>query len=222
MRARNNYSVMIKVGQKLQEERLKKELTIEQVSEATKIRTEFLEAIEESQYERLPSPAYAHGFVRNYAKFLNLPEEEMLAIFRREFDVNKAFDVLPKGLSQSREFSIKRLRPNRSFIFAGIAIIILLVFIIYQYRFAFINPPLEVFTPKEGAVINSLSVKVSGMTNPDATVFIGNEPVSLENDGSFEKNLTFFPGKTTVNIRVVNRFGKETMRTIPIEVKPGS
>jgi|SRR3990167_6937926 len=213
---------MIKVGQKLREKRLEKDLSLKEISDATKIREEFLEAIEGGQYERLPSPAYAHGFVRNYAKYLGLAEEETLAIFRREFDVERAYDVLPKGLLGKREFSVKTFRPNRSFILAALAILILFIFIVYQYRFAFLNPPLEVFEPKKDEVIKSLEVKVSGRTNPDSTVFIGNEAVSLEKDGSFEKTMTFFPGRTTLTIKAINRFGKETLREIPVTIKPGS
>ena len=213
---------MIKVGDKLRQKRLEKDLSLKEISDATKIREDFLEAIEEGQYERLPSPAYAHGFVRNYAKYLGLAEEETLAIFRREFDVDKAYDVLPKGLLGKREFSVKTFRPNRSFILAALAILILFIFIVYQYRFAFLNPPLEVFEPKEETVIKSLEVKVSGRTNPDSTVFIGNEAVSLEKDGSFEKTMTFFPGRTTLTIKAINRFGKETLREIPVTIKPGS
>src|SRR3989338_1134503 len=213
---------MIKVGQKFQEERLRRELTLAQVEEATKIRAAFIDAIEKSEYSRLPSPAYAHGFVRNYAKFLNFPEDQTLALFRREFDLEREYEVLPKGFSKTSEFSIKRIRVNRTFILMGFGAILLLAFIIYQYRSAFINPPLLITEPREGAVIKSLSVRISGKTDPDSTVYIENEAVSLAKDGSFKKSVTFFPGNTTINIRSVNRFGKETVKQVPIEVKPGS
>ena len=212
---------MIKVGQKLKDARLEKNLNLREISDATKIREEFLEAIEKGEYEKLPGPSYAHGFVRNYSKYLGLPEEETLAIFRREFDTKAAYEVLPKGLLGGREFSIKRLRPNRSFILATFSILILFLFILYQYRFAFLNPSLQVFEPKKDQVITTLSVKISGKTNPDSTVFVGNEAVSLEKDGSFEKTVTFFPGKTTITIKTVNRFGKETIQEIPVTIKPG-
>ena len=58
---------MVKVGQKLHDARTRKSLTIDEVAAATKIQPKFITAIERSEYDKLPSPAYAQGFVSNYA-----------------------------------------------------------------------------------------------------------------------------------------------------------
>ena len=80
---------MTRVGEKLYEERIKKGYTLEEVSKATKIKVHFLQAIEKGDYKKLPSGTYAQGFVKNYAGFLKLPEHEMLALFKREYDEEK-------------------------------------------------------------------------------------------------------------------------------------
>src|ERR1035437_10106661 len=95
---------MIKSGEKLQQARIEKGLTLDDVSKSTKIRTEFLSDIEKGEYQKLPAASYAHGFVRNYAKFRGLPDEEILALFRREFDEGKVYRVLPKGFEEEGEF----------------------------------------------------------------------------------------------------------------------
>ena len=82
---------MTTAGQKLKAARLEKSLTLEDVSKATKIKSSFLEYIENGEYQKLPSVSYAHGFVRNYASFLGLDEKELLAIFRREYKFEKRF-----------------------------------------------------------------------------------------------------------------------------------
>ena len=84
---------MIRAGEKLREERLKKHLTLEEVSRATKIKESFLLAIEKGEYKKLPPATYAQGFVRNYAGFLGMPEQEILAIFRREYDEEEHEDA---------------------------------------------------------------------------------------------------------------------------------
>ena len=73
---------MVHVGEKLSEERIRRGLTLEEVAKATKIRASFLQAIEKGEYKKLPSGTYVHGFVRNYAKFLGLPEYEILSLFK--------------------------------------------------------------------------------------------------------------------------------------------
>ena len=82
---------------------------MEDVAKATKIKSQFLSYIEKGNYQKLPSASYAHGFVSNYARFLGLPDEEILALFRREFDEDKAYRVLPKGLEEREEFPIVKI-----------------------------------------------------------------------------------------------------------------
>ena len=50
--------------------RLAQRLTLTQVSVATRIRTTYLEAIEDDDYAPLPSPAHARAFVHSYARYL--------------------------------------------------------------------------------------------------------------------------------------------------------
>ena len=50
--------------------RLAQRLTLTQVSVATRIRTAYLEAIEDDDYAPLPSPAHARAFVHSYARYL--------------------------------------------------------------------------------------------------------------------------------------------------------
>ena len=105
---------MIKVGQRLKEIRLRKGLSIEQVSNGTKIRPQFITAIEKGEYQKLPSPTYAQGFVRNYAEFLGAPKRETLALFRREFDEEQAYRVLPQGFSKQKDFPVTKIRIQKA------------------------------------------------------------------------------------------------------------
>jgi len=209
---------MIRVGQRLKERRLKKGLTIEQVSQGTKIRPVYIIAIEKGEYHKLPSAAYVQGFVRNYAEFLDMPARETLALFRREFDEEKAIKVLPEGFSHHKEFPITRLKIQRA-VYLMIAVFFLIGgFLLYQYRSAFIDPQLVVENPKENAV-TSLQVMVEGRTDPSATVLVNNSQVAVEENGSFTKRVTLFPGKETIEIRSKNRFGRETVIERRIEVR---
>lgn len=213
---------MIIVGQKFQEARLQKNLTLESVSQGTKIKVAFLEAIEKGEYEKLPSVTYAQGFVRNYARFLNMPEKETLALFRREFDKEKAIKVLPLGFTKTKDFSLYRFKSKQNLFLVFSVLLLLMVYILFQSRGVLVNPSLFVSSPQEAAVISSNAVTVIGKTDSNATVFVDNFSVSLDSNGVFTKVINVFPGKITVTIRVVNRFGKETILKRNIEVKPGS
>ena len=210
---------MVKAGQKLKNFRIKNKFTLEDVSKATKINSRFLFAIENSEYGKIPSATYALGFVRNYAKFLGLPEEEILALFRREYDEKRMVRVLPAGLTKQEDFPLKRIRLSQTIKIAGIIFALLIFYIIFQYRYAFLDPPLKILVPKDGQIFSSQSIEVMGKTDSNASVFINGDPVSLDESGNFNKNLKLFVGKTNIEIKVINYFGKEVVVNRQVEVK---
>ena len=63
---------------------------------------------------------------------------------------------------------------------------------------------------------------VNANFNSDGNLNVNNDPVTLEKDGSFKKTLDLFSGKTTITVKAVNRFGKETVIKRQIEIIPGS
>jgi len=56
----------------LSNERVKRGLSLQEVADRLKLSRKQLEAIENDEYDKLPGPAFARGFVRNYAKLLGL------------------------------------------------------------------------------------------------------------------------------------------------------
>ena len=68
-------------GDKLKRERELRGVTLEEIAKATKIGTRALKALEDEHFEQLPGGIFNKGFVRAYAKFLGLDEEQMVADF---------------------------------------------------------------------------------------------------------------------------------------------
>src|SRR3989344_8992192 len=71
------------------EERKKRGLSLEEVQRQTKIRKSILELLEKGDYDSLPPPTFIKGLIRNYGEFLGLDVNELLALFRREYDERK-------------------------------------------------------------------------------------------------------------------------------------
>ena len=69
------------LGQQLRAAREARELTLEEVEQTLRIRARFLAAFEAGTYENLPGLVQARGFLRNYARFLKLDEDAILAQF---------------------------------------------------------------------------------------------------------------------------------------------
>ena len=66
------------LGQRLSRERQAREITLDQVSEATHIRVRYLQALEDGNWDLLPSLVQARGFLRAYANFLDLDMDQLL------------------------------------------------------------------------------------------------------------------------------------------------
>jgi cytoskeletal protein RodZ len=66
-------------GERLKRERELREVSLNEVTAATRISTRFLEALENEDWNRLPGGAFNRGFVRAVARYLGLDEESLLA-----------------------------------------------------------------------------------------------------------------------------------------------
>ncbi len=58
-------------------------LTIETAASATRIKKSYLRAIEDEDFAKLPSNVYTRGYIRQYAQFLNLPADGIVAAYEQ-------------------------------------------------------------------------------------------------------------------------------------------
>ena len=77
-------------GSVLAEAREAQNYTVAQVNNHLKIPLHIISAIEASDIAVLPEPAYTQGYIRAYARFLELPEEDVLEIYNRAVPHNTA------------------------------------------------------------------------------------------------------------------------------------
>ena len=69
---------MQNIGERLEEARKRKGISIREAAEATKIRSDYLHKFESNQFDLNLADIYVRGFLRNYATFLKLPAEKIL------------------------------------------------------------------------------------------------------------------------------------------------
>jgi transcriptional regulator with XRE-family HTH domain len=87
------------LGELLRITREEQGLTLEEVSEAIRIRRYLLEALEEDNFEVFPSPVITRGLIRNYAKYLKLDPIEALTLYDGNGIVPvKGQRLTPKGI----------------------------------------------------------------------------------------------------------------------------
>jgi len=69
------------IGERLEEGRKKKGISIREAAEATKIRGDYLQKLESNQFDVGLTDIYVRGFLRNYATFLRLPVDRLISDF---------------------------------------------------------------------------------------------------------------------------------------------
>ena len=71
----------MKFGESLRKERELRQITLEEISQHTRVHPRFLDAIEHDDFSVLPAKAFAKGFLRSYARMVDLDEDLVIANF---------------------------------------------------------------------------------------------------------------------------------------------
>jgi cytoskeletal protein RodZ len=90
------------VAEQLRQGREQRGLTVHQVADATKIRTDHIRALEEGNYNVFAAPVYIQGFVRTCASLLKLDVPKVMADLDGELGATKKFREHPRLSGDSR------------------------------------------------------------------------------------------------------------------------
>ena len=89
----------------------------------------------------------------------------------------------------------------------------------YEARGVLFNPKLEIFSPKDGAVLMSSETHIAGRTDPNLAVWVAGKTFLSDEKGIFEGDIALAPGYNQIGISVKNRFGGETRKVLRVLVK---
>ena len=118
---------MSTVAEQLRSAREAKSLTVEQVAEMTKIRTDHIRALEEGDFSVFSAPIYIRGSVKNYANALKLDTVAVLAELAAELKGTEKYSEPPPLTDQKKTFvdeiTLVLAKVNWKMGFAGVAIV---------------------------------------------------------------------------------------------------
>lgn len=101
---RYNMPIMSTVAEQLRQAREARHLTVEQVAEVTKIRTDHLRALEEGNFNVFSAPVYIRGFVRSVSTMLKLDVPQVMAALDEELGQTRQFAEPPPLTSHPHGF----------------------------------------------------------------------------------------------------------------------
>lgn len=108
-------------------------MTVEQVAEATKIRTDYVRALEDGNFSAFSATIYIRGSVKSYAMFLKLDVPLLTAALELELKGTQQFSE-PPPLTEQKTTILDTLtlfmaRVNWKMGFVGIAAVVLIIVI---------------------------------------------------------------------------------------------
>lgn len=206
---------MRKVGDYIRSARVEQKLSREKLAEKTKIKLQFIEAVEKEDWEALPPFPVVTGFVKSIAHALELDERETVAILRRDYPIK------PVSISPRPDVETKFLwSPKKTFLL-GVGIVVFLVagYLGFQYK-KFSSPPnLVVREPAEGQVVKAGEIHVSGSTDADVTIKVNNQPALVTDKGEWTEDIEVDKNTNTITIEALSRSGKRTIVNRKIQVQ---
>lgn len=208
------------VGQVLKEERQKHRLSLTDLSQQTRIRLEYLKALESDRFQDLPAATFVKGYIKAYARIFGFDHQPLLALLRRDYKESAKGRLVPRDFIKP---VLKKGRYWRSVtvVVAALAGLFLGLFLYVGFQwYRFNQPPLLTVSSPQDQELVSAQVLVSGQTLPDAILSVNNQPVALQPDGSFQTEV-FLPteGWSAVVVEVTDRRGRtnRVQRTVRVQ-----
>ncbi len=168
-------------GSVLAEARKSQNYTVGEISEYLKIPAHVIAAIEANDLDTLPAATFTQGYIRAYAKFLEISEDNVLEIYNRAVPHDRATDLKPRsnlpGEANSQSPLVKTV--TMFLIVAGIAAVIYGSFQYYQQKANVMEDELESKEPSfTGNSLDSpgsqrLSVKQNARLTDDDELIVG-------------------------------------------------
>ena len=204
-------------GQILKEKREEKQISLDEVAQETKIRKPYLVSLEKDDYLSLPSIAIIKGFIRNYAQFLGLNSEKIVAIFKRDYRRTKEQkSVFPLRKDLNKQF---KWSPKKTLIaVVGLFIFVFLAYLAYQYHGLLGKPRLEIYFPTDNQQVIEDQMVIKGRTDPDNSVSVNRNLTQLNDQGEFSYRLRLVSGENKIVIEATNRLGRKSSQARTVYV----
>ena len=145
-------------GEELRRERIIRDVSLEEISAATKISIRLLTALESSDVSRLPAPVYSRGFIRAYAKYLGLDPDEMINAYLADVAPENKREVADSTKGRLRSRFLRGRRAAGTIVVSVTGILLVLGLIVKPQR----RPATaELVPPREVAPVTFKNVAVS-------------------------------------------------------------
>ncbi|MFA6002231.1 MAG: helix-turn-helix domain-containing protein [Thermoleophilia bacterium] len=170
---------MFEIGTTLRDARVRKDISLQQAEEDTKIRVKYIQAMENEDFDILPAGTYVKGFLRTYAGYLDLDYQLLIDEFNERFGSgdHREHVIQPPKTANTEA---PRKRPANYLIVAILAVAIIAVLSYMGWGNKGTEPATLTPTSTESETTAQTQTAPSIIPAPAATVQTQTRPSTLE------------------------------------------
>jgi hypothetical protein len=187
------------LGDKLRELRLDQGINLKRAGRDLGIAVKYLEALENWRVKEFSDRNYFNKVLDIYTNYLGLSNKETEKL---RSEIITPFSNKKEKISS---FSIYNFLVRSFFLFIFVALV---SFLIYNFSSIFSPPNLEIITPLDGTITYQRQLRVSGISDSEADIFINNKAVLLEADRSFNADIDLQSGLNLITVVARKKYGR--------------
>lgn len=200
------------IGEKLRTARQHKNFKLEEIAKKLNIRVEYLSAMEDENFDKLPHGLYGRKFLKKYAAFLKLDFKNLSDKPKEESSLSNIID---------NPFSQKIIKKNNFIIFPKIiknilivgSVLICFLYLIFYFQKIISPPELIIQQPEKNTLTKETSIIVSGQTETETEVKINNQVILNDHNGYFSQTVNLKKGLNTIIVSAKKKYSQEKIIT---------
>jgi len=201
---------------RLKEARKAAGFSIEEMSEKTKLSKAYIRALENCEFQNLPSGTiYQKNFIKRYLSVLNIPSTSYIQQFLIEegYDQEPAKTVSPHPHKPKSIFSFLALPSLMKYIGIGVVLLGTFGYLGWQVNRILEPPMLTLLSPDDGHITTDDHITIKGLSDPETDIAINGKGVSYTKNGQFEQTLDLVEGVNTIVVEATKKHGQKTTET---------
>jgi cytoskeletal protein RodZ len=204
-------------GERLRQARHNHCLEIAPIAKKLNIRPEYLLAMEDERFDKLPAGLYGKNFLKEYARFLGLKPQELLKNLDDSIFGEKNNDPFSQKVLTSRKLLVWP-KIIKNILISG-AVLICFLYLAFYFKNIVTAPDLIITQPDKNISTAENSITISGQTEPEAEVKINGEVVLNNNRGNFSQVVNLKKGLNSIVISAQKKYsrGQTVTRQILVE-----
>ncbi len=188
----------------------------EKLAQITGISERYIWAIQNGEFDKLPSSPYVRGYIKKIAETLRLNHDEIWELYKKELarKTSGKYDTLPEN-----RFAIRQLSRKQLFSLALGALFVL--YLLFNISRLLGKPDLQVTQPQQ-AILTTLEnhIVLAGTLTQQDKLTINGEEVFVSADNTFSKDFPLQPGLNVIELKAQRFLGRETIETKQVLYQP--